>query len=262
MTPAFNRLSLTLAGVFFAFTAWAEAPTDYGYRILAERTHAEQLFTQGLLLRGDTFYESSGGYGHSLLVSYPHEGQAGEFTLNKSLPKQYFAEGLSELADKLYLLTWRKNTALVFARDDFELLASHRYSGEGWGLTNNGEQLIRSDGSHRLFFHDPEDFSLLKTLEVRDGDRPVKRLNELEFIDGRIWANIWQDHRLVEIDPDSGQVTGYLDLSALVGQAAPGHTDGVLNGIAWDPERNAMWVTGKNWPTLFLIQLQRSASSS
>lgn len=253
------RHRLTICLTFFALmlTAcpWAQTPVEYHYRIIAERAHAEQLFTQGLLLRGDTFYESGGRYGQSRLVSYHREGGADQFTQNTALPAQYFAEGLTELNNKLYLLTWRENTLMVFSRENFELLSRHRYAGEGWGLTDDGRQLIRSDGSEKLFFHQPEDFELQHSLEVRDQGRPVTNLNELEFIQGRIWANIWHRDRLVEIDPESGAVTGYLDLSALVEEFAPAHSQSVLNGIAWDSERQALWVTGKNWPKMFLLEL-------
>lgn len=251
------RLKIILAIFSLAFAACtpAQSPTEYHYRIIAERAHAEQLFTQGLLLRGDTFYESGGRYGQSRLVSYHREADADQFTQSTALPAQYFAEGLTELDDKLYLLTWRENTLMVFSREDFALLSRHSYKGEGWGLTDDGRQLIRSDGSHRLFFHSPQDFALLQTLEVRDQGLPVTHLNELEYLRGRIWANIWHRDRLVEIDPDTGVVTGYVDLSALVEEFAPAHSQSVLNGIAWDPKHQALWVTGKNWPKMFLLKL-------
>lgn len=258
MIAHFHRWSPALTGlvlILCTLTLGAAQPTQYGYRIITERAHSEQLFTQGLLLSGDTFYESSGRYGRSRLVSYPRQDTDDGFIQERSLPRRYFAEGLTELGDRLYLLTWRENTLMVFAKSDFELLESHHYTGEGWGLTDNGEQLIRSDGSHRLFFHDPKDFALLRTVEVLDRGQPVKKLNELEYIDGRVWANIWHDSRLVEIDPDSGQVKGYVDLRALVKSTAPKASQSVLNGIAWDAEQKGLWVTGKNWPTLFLIRL-------
>ncbi len=255
-----RNFCLTLLALILAGCAFAQPPVEYHYRIIAERAHAEQLFTQGLLLRGDTFYESGGRYGQSRLVSYQREAAAEQFTQQRALPTQYFAEGLTELDEKLYLLTWRENTLMVFNREDFELLSSHYYEGEGWGLTDNGSQLIRSDGSHRLFFHRPEDFMLLHSVEVRALGKPVTNLNELEYIDGRIWANIWHSDRIVEINPKTGAVTGYLDLSALVKKFAPAQNQSVLNGIAWDSERQAIWVTGKNWPKMLLLKLSMTVS--
>lgn len=250
-----RNICLTLVALILAGCAFAQAPVGYHYRIIAERAHAEQLFTQGLLLRGDTFYESGGRYGQSRLVSYHREAEADQFAQNRPLPNQYFAEGLTELDNKLFLLTWRENTLMVFNREDFSPLSRHHYDGEGWGLTDDGKVLIRSDGSHKLFFHRPEDFALERSLEVKFQDKPVTNLNELEYINGRIWANVWHSDRLVEIDPESGAVTGYLDLSELVEEFAPAQSQSVLNGIAWDSEHQAIWVTGKNWPKMLLLKL-------
>lgn len=250
-----NMGLLALLGVTVACQPRAEVTTEYTYTVMEERAHNTRLFTQGLLLRDDTFYESGGGYGRSRLVSYPRRGSAGHFIESVSLPRRYFAEGLTEMDGKLYLLTWRENTLIVFDRDSFEELYRHQYTGEGWGLTDDGELLIRSDGSHRLFFHKRDDFSVVRTLEVYQQDSPVQRLNELEYINGYVWANIWYDNRLVQIDLDSGQVVGSVDLSDLVNTTAPNNPDSVLNGIAWDEEHQSLWVTGKNWPTLFMIRL-------
>lgn len=251
------KLSLTLCALMLAGCALAQTPVTYHYRIIAERAHAEHIFTQGLLLRGDTFYESGGHYGQSSLVSYNRKAGAAQFTQNRAIPAQYFAEGLTELGGRLYLLTWRENTLMVFDKGSFELVSRHHYVGEGWGLTDDTRQLIRSDGSHKLFFHRPEDFALLRSLEVHERGKPVFNLNELEYVQGRIWANIWHGDRLVEIDPETGKVTGHLDLSALVREFAPPQSQSVLNGIAWDEEHQAIWVTGKNWPKMFLLKLSQ-----
>lgn len=254
-SPLRGTCLLALLSSILACQSQADSPTEYTYTVIEERAHDTRLFTQGLLLRDGIFYESGGGYGSSRLVSYPRSGPADNFIEERSLPRRYFAEGLTEMNDKLYLLTWRENTLMVFDRYSFEELYRHRYPGEGWGLTDDGELLIRSDGSHRLFFHERDDFSVTRTLEVYQEGQAVRRLNELEYIDGYVWANIWYDHRLVQIDLESGHVVGYVDLSELVAATAPDHPDSVLNGIAWDEEHNALWVTGKNWPTLFLIRL-------
>ncbi|WP_341936501.1 glutaminyl-peptide cyclotransferase [Marinimicrobium sp. C2-29] len=245
---------LALSSFLLAACAGAEAPTDYDYRLVEDRPHDTTLFTQGLLLHGGQFYESGGRYGQSRLVRYRQDGRVPD--QEEALADEYFAEGLTDVDNKLYLLTWRENTLFVFDRNTFALLERRQYTGEGWGLTDDGEQLIRTDGSSQLHFHRLDDFSLIRSLPVTEEGRPVSRLNELEYINGYVWANIWQSDRLVQIDPESGEVVGRLDLSALVRREAPRGSQQVLNGIAYDPERNGLWVTGKNWPKLFFLELE------
>lgn len=233
----------------------------YSYQVLAERSHNAQLFTQGLVLYQDHFYESSGLYQQSLLVSYPvaepvskWAKSRAKFTQKYSLAPHFFAEGMTVFNNKLYLLTWQEQTLLVFNVSSFAPETSFSYTGEGWGLTHNQEYLIRSDGSHQLTFHSPNDFTAVSVLAVHEQGRPLTQLNELEFIKGKIWANIWHQNRLVEIDPVSGAVTGQVDLSALAQQFSL-HPEAVLNGIAYDAQLDALWVTGKFWPRMFLIKL-------
>lgn len=235
----------------------------YDYTLIAERPHHPGLFTQGLLIHQDHFYESSGLYGRSRLVRYPIAStgsrwaqMTGRFGKELKLEDRYFAEGLTLFRDRLYLLTWQEESLLVVNPQDFTLEKKLPYQGEGWGLTHNDEHLIRSDGSHRLFFHSPEDFSLIKILEVKEGQQPLQRLNELEMIKGKIWANIWYENRLVEIDPESGQVVGSLDLSQLVQSLQLNNREQVLNGIAYNPEGDSLWITGKHWPKLFQLKLK------
>lgn len=242
-------------------------PVKYTYQVLAERSHKTSLFTQGLVLDQDTsdqdmFYESSGLYGRSMLVSYPKSEPVGKwipittpFSQKKTLSSRYFAEGLTLFNNKLYLLTWQEGTVFVYDRASFTLLKQMTYSGEGWGLTHTDDALIRSDGSHRLYFHDPEDFIITKTVKVLEQGRPVNKLNELEFINGFIWSNVWHEDRLVQIDPDSGTVVGSLDLSALVAHVDVASRESVLNGIAYDAEQDVLWITGKNWPSMYKIKL-------
>lgn len=240
----------------------ATATASYKYRILAERSHKPTLFTQGLLLKDGVFYESSGRYGLSRLVSYPQTEPAGKwaqlsapFLKSEALPARYFAEGLSLLDDKLYLLTWQEGTVFVFNRSTFALEKQLRYSGEGWGLTDDGTTLIRSDGSHRLHFHNPDNFSLTHSIEVTENKRPVIRLNELEYVEDSVWANVWHENRIIEIDPVTGLVKGSLDLTTLTARVAVKDSESVLNGIAYDTIKQAFWVTGKNWPVMYLIEV-------
>lgn len=241
-------------------TAHAAAPIPF--EILAERTHKPTLFTQGLLVDGDYFYESSGLYNQSLLVSYPIAEPASTwakisapFTKKQTLPAHYFAEGLALLGDKLYLLTWQEQTLLIYDKATLNYQKSLSYQGEGWGLTTNGKQLLRSDGSDTLYFHNPNDFAVIKTLKITDEGKPVSQLNELEFAGGFIWANIWHQDRILKIDPATGKALGEIDLSGLKQKLQLNNSEQVLNGIAWDEKRNAFWITGKNWPKMFLLRI-------
>jgi glutamine cyclotransferase len=242
--------------------ATACAATPITFEVLAERTHKPTLFTQGLLVDGDHFYESSGLYNQSLLVTYPIAEPAGTwakisapFTKKQVVPSRYFAEGLALLGDKLYLLTWQEQTLLVYDKATLNYQKSISYQGEGWGLTSDGKQLIRSDGSDTLYFHNTDTFAVIKTLKVSNDDLAVSKLNELEFAQGFIWANIWHDDRIVKIDPATGEVVGELNLSQLKHALALKNSEQVLNGIAWDEKRQAFWITGKNWPKMFLVRI-------
>jgi glutamine cyclotransferase len=234
----------------------------YNYDIIAERNHNPSLFTQGLVLDNDEFYESSGLYEKSFLARYPVAEPATKdaqpstkFTRKALLPARYFAEGLTLFENKLYLLTWQEQTLLIYNRDTFALEKKLPYNGQGWGLTHDQKHLIRSDGSHRLYFHRADDFSVARTIEVYRDMNTVERLNELEYVNGKIWANIWYDNKLVQIDPQSGRVVGYVDLSRLIVSLQLTNDEQVLNGIAYDPARDAFWITGKMWPKMFLIKI-------
>lgn len=234
----------------------------YDYEILAERSHKTSLFTQGLVLDNDIFYESSGLYGKSMLVSYPKSEPENKwsqmtapFLQKDRLPDHYFAEGLTLLDDKLYLITWQEGTVFVYDRATFEIKHRWQFSGQGWGLTDDGTNLIRSDGSQYLHIHSPDKFALLKSVAVTEEGRPVHRLNELEFIDGYVWANVWHENRLVQIDPATGHVTGSLDLTALTARTSLENSESVLNGIAHDEAQGGLWITGKNWPVMYLIKV-------
>ena len=229
----------------------SHAAATLDYRILETRPHDPSLFTQGLIKTAQGFYESSGRYRRSRLVHY---SDSSALQQQQRLPRHYFAEGLTQFNEKLFLLTWRAGRALVYNTETLAFEREHRYSGQGWGLTHNGHHLIMSDGSHRLSFRDPETFQIIKTLDVYSELGPWTRLNELEFIRGEIWANTWRDHRIVTINPDSGRITGILDLSPLA-KRHNREPDSVLNGIAYDAHREAVWVTGKYWPKLYLLQV-------
>ena len=250
--------AVALAGAA-ALGVWAQNRPAAGgglwtAEIVATYPHDPAAFTQGLLIHDGQLYESTGQYGHSSVRRV--ELQSGRVEQSVPLSFSHFGEGMTILGDRVYQLTWKSQTALVYDVDTFELLETRSYAGEGWGLTDDGEMLILSDGSATLRFYEPSSFELQRTLEVRDEGQRVTRLNELEFIDGEIWANIWYDDRLVRISPSTGEVLAWVDLSHLRPRRQRS-ADDVLNGIAYDSDAGRLFVTGKNWPQLFEISLVR-----
>lgn len=229
-------------------------PVLWTARVVASYPHDPAAFTQGLVVHDGQLYESTGQYGHSSVRRV--DLQSGRVEQAVPLNFTYFGEGLTILGERIYQLTWKSQTAFVYDRQSFELLDTKSYRGEGWGLTHDGESLIVSDGSATLTYYDPATFAIERTIDVVGPDGPVRLLNELEFIDGEIWANIWYDDRVVRIEPDGGTVLGWIDLSHLLPRAQRGR-DAVLNGIAYDADSERLFVTGKNWPLLFEIELER-----
>ncbi|HSG65062.1 MAG TPA: glutaminyl-peptide cyclotransferase [Gammaproteobacteria bacterium] len=254
--------SLVVAGVLAgagALTVCAQqraptGPIEWTARVVAAYPHDPGAFTQGLAVHDGQLYESTGQYGHSSIRRV--DLQTGRVEQIAPLNFSYFGEGLAILGERIYQLTWKSQLAFVYDRSTFELVDTKRYRGEGWGLTHDGESLIVSNGSAVLTFYDPESFAAARSIEVRGPDGPVPLLNELEYIDGEIWANIWYDDRVVRIDPASGAVLGWIDLSHLVPRAQR-DADSVLNGIAYDADAGRLFVTGKYWPELFEIELAR-----
>lgn len=243
----------------------ARPPEVLEAHIVATHPHATDAFTQGLLLHEGRLYEGTGRNGQSELREV--ERETGEVVRRARLEDRLFGEGLAVVPgggedgaerDRFVQLTWQSGEALVWDLESFELLDTLRYQGEGWGLTWDGERLVRSDGSDELIFHHPQTFEELGRLQVREAGRPLPRLNELEWVDGQIWANVWGDNRMVRIDPGTGEVTGTVDLRTLFPLLGwePGTPIDVLNGIAHDPESDTFLVTGKLWPKLFEIELR------
>ena len=223
-------------------------------KVLAQTPHDPQSFTQGLLYADGLFYESAGLYGQSTLRKL--EVESGAVLLEERLDEQYFAEGLTLLNGKLYQLTWKENKGFIYDPQDFSLLGTFTYSTEGWGLTTDGSSLILSDGSAALYFIDPQSMLTTRTLQVTLDGAPLERLNELEFIRGEIYANIWYKDLIVRINPESGEVIGVIDCGILrEGQDAPLPKD-VLNGIAYDAQGDRLFITGKNWPWIYEVSLE------
>ena len=269
--PALRRwtLPVTLAAVALgtAFIAgMVRTPADqaaratasgkarlFGYKVVHVYPHDRQAFTQGLIYRDGVLFESTGLNGRSSLRKVRLE--TGEVLERRPVDAEYFAEGLTDWGDGLIQLTWKNGLAFVYAKEKFALRKTFTYTGEGWGLTHDGQRLVMSDGSAALRFLDPTTFKETSRLEVKDRGLPVDRLNELEWVKGEIFANIWQTDRLAIVSPKSGQVTGWVDLAGLLSPAdIQGEID-VLNGIAYDDNKNRLFVTGKLWPKLFEIEL-------
>src|SRR5215210_2391587 len=229
-------------------------PSTFGFRVVTEYPHDRRAFTEGLVYADGVLYEGTGLHGESTLRRV--ELETGEVLQAVGLSEEYFGEGIAVLGDRIYQLTWKNGVCVVFDRETFEFQEALTYQTEGWGLTTDGERLIMSDGTNRLFIRDPETFAEIDTIDVYDGVRAIWNLNELEVVDGEIWANVWQTDRIARIDPETGQVTGWIDLTGLLSESDwGGHKVDVLNGIAYDPDTDRLFVTGKLWPKLFEIEI-------
>jgi glutamine cyclotransferase len=226
----------------------------YGYRVLYTYPHDPNAFTQGLLFADGVLYEST-GIKRTPSSLREVDLNIGEVTQFLDVGSDHFAEGLVLWQDKLIQLTWQSRIAFVYDRESFALLDTWEYDTEGWGITHDGRCLIMSDGTSTLYFRDPETFAEVGRITVQDQNGPIAWLNELEYVDGEVWANIWQSNRIVRIDPATGQVVGNIDLTGLLDPTTTDQPVDVLNGIAYDGENGRIFVTGKLWPTLFEIEL-------
>jgi glutamine cyclotransferase len=204
-------------------------------------------------VRDGQLYEGTGEYGGSSLRWVDLD--TGRVERMRELDGRYFGEGIAILDGRIFQLTWQENLGFIYDLKTFERLGTFTYEGEGWGLTDDGAELIMSDGTPVVRFLDPATLEVKRTVTVRDGEQPVDELNELEYIDGEVWANVWRTDRIVRFDPDDGRVTGWIDFGDLYLRRAP-NAD-VLNGIAYDAEAERVFITGKNWPQLYEIVLER-----
>ena len=224
------------------------------YEIVNSYPHDPGAFLQGLLWYDNGFYESTGLNGHSTLrrVEFP----SGRVVKSISLAEEYFAEGLALVGDRLVQLTWQTHRGFVYDRETFKQLRDFSYDNEGWGLTYDGKLLVMSDGSSTLTFLDPESFQPVRRINVTWNGRPQIELNELEYIEGEIWANVWQQDWILRIDPQTGRVKSYLDMKNLFPPQLRTGSEDVLNGIAYDPQSKRIFVSGKLWPRLFEIRVK------
>lgn len=226
---------------------------NFTYEIINAYPHDPEAFTQGLVYHQGVLYESTGLNGSSSLRQV--DLTTGQVTKIVNVPSQYFAEGLVLFNNRLYQLTWLSQLAFVYDLSSFGMQKTFNYSGEGWGLTHDGHSLIMSNGSNQISFLDPETFHVQRTISVTDNNVPVRQLNELEYIKGQIFANIWQTDRIARIDPQTGRVTGWVNLAGLLSYEDRNRPVDVLNGIAYDETNDRLFVTGKLWPKLFEIRL-------
>ncbi len=232
------------------------APEKYTYKILKVFPHDREAYTQGLQYWNGYLYEGTGQYGESSIRKT--DMQSGNILSVLNIDSQYFGEGITICNDKIYQLTWRSKKGFIYNLKTFTLESTFNYNSEGWGITTVGEHLIMSDGSNKLYHVTPSGFSIIKEVEVYDHNGEVSQLNELEYVNGLVWANVWLTDRIVAIDPETGVVKAELDMTGLLPEsdrAGLNEKDDVLNGIAWNAEKNTFYVTGKRWPKIFEIKI-------
>ena len=224
-----------------------------GYRVEHTYPHDRNAYTQGLEFVDGYLFESTGMNGRSSIRKVQLE--TGRVLQNRAVPQEYFGEGITIWQSRLIELTWQSQVAFVYDRGSFEPRGSFTYQGEGWGLTHDAAGLIMSDGTSELRFLDPTTFKERRRVSVTDGGHPVTRLNELEYVNGQVFANVWTTDRIARIDPQTGRVLGWIEMGGLLAATDRTNGDAVLNGIAYDAKSARLFVTGKLWPTLFEIKI-------
>jgi len=227
--------------------------TEFTYQVINEYPHYSNAFTQGLVYEDGFLYEGTGINGQSSLRKVNFT--TGQIQKKVDLDEEYFGEGITILDGKIYQLTWQSKIGFIYEKETFNKLGEFNYDTEGWGLTHDGTNLIMCDGTSSIYFIKPDDFSIVKKIDVQSDSGPVKMLNELEYIYGNIFANVWLTDTIVIIDESSGIVVGKIDLTGLLKQSDRTEGTDVLNGIAYDYGSDRLFVTGKNWPKMFEIEL-------
>jgi glutamine cyclotransferase len=245
-------IALLAAQTIIVPPAASHAPL-YRYQIVHSYPHDSEAFTEGLEYRDGFLYESTGLNGKSSIRKVKIE--TGEVVQNRNISKDYFGEGITFWKDDLFELTWISEIAFVYDAKTFAAKKTFAYKGEGWALTHNGDSLIMSDGTAELRFLDPATFKERRRITVTDGGVPIKYVNELEWIKGEIFANVYTTDYIARVNPSNGHVTGWIDIRGMLPRQNDGNT--VPNGIAYDAEHDRLFITGKNWPTLFEIRLVR-----
>jgi glutamine cyclotransferase len=228
-------------------------PKKYGYKVIHTYPHDKNAFTQGLVFDAGVLYEGTGQETGSTLRET--ELETGKVIRQHDLDNSLFGEGIALYNNRIFQVTWKSKVGFVYNKSDFKLINKIYYSTEGWGLTTVKDNIVMSDGSNFLYYFEPDMFTVASKIEVYDNEKKVDKLNELEYIDGEIWANIWMTDQIARIDPASGKVLGYINLKNILPEADRTPETDVLNGIAYDPVAKRIFVTGKLWPKLFEIKL-------
>jgi len=246
----------TLTGRTPGFGAWQAASSlpVFGYTIVRTYPHDRAAFTQGLQVVDGFFYEGTGLNGRSSIRKVKID--TGEVLQKREVPEQYFGEGITVRGNELFQLTWKSGVAFVYDKQSFTPKRQHKYTGEGWGLTQDSASLIMSDGTEVLRFLDPATFAERRRIRVTAGGAAVKELNELEYVKGEVYANVWQTDYVARIDPATGKVNGYIDFRGLLTPRERAATD-VLNGIAYDKAGDRLFITGKLWPRVYEVRVVR-----
>jgi glutaminyl-peptide cyclotransferase len=250
---------MKLMWLFVAVSLARAAAPEYGYRVVHVYPHDRTAFTQGLEFRAGFLYEGTGLEGRSTLRKVKLE--TGEVLQRADIAPQLFGEGVTVINQQILQLTWKAQIGFVYEQGSFRRLRTFNYPGEGWGLTNDGARIFMSDGSSQIRVWDASTIHETARLKVHDGPRPVEQLNELEWVHGEIFANVWQTDKIARISPADGKVTGWIDLAGILSPADRDGTD-VLNGIAYDSLGDRLFVTGKLWPKLFEIKLTPKNTSA
>ena len=231
----------------------APQSSQYSFRVVKVYPHDRNAFTQGLEYRDGFLYEGTGLIGRSALRKVRLD--TGQVVQSSELPQPFFGEGITVVGQQVIQLTWQSQTGFVYDKANFRVVKSFNYPGEGWGMTNDGKQIYMSDGTAQIRVWDAVSLKELRRITVTDRSRPVTAINELEFVRGEIWANVWQTDRIARISPADGRVRGWIDLSGILPPAERASADAVLNGIAYDSANDRLFVTGKLWPKLFEIKV-------
>ena len=254
-----RALALLIAGLTASLLAQSTArrgarePVEYTYEVVRAYPHDPNAFTQGFEYRAGFLYEGTGLNGRSSLRRVRLEN--GQVAQRTDLPPEFFGEGITVHGDEVVQITWQSQVGFVYRLSDFQFLRKFSYQGEGWGLASNDTDVFMSDGTNVIRVLDPRTLAERRRIPVHDRNRPVNSLNELEFVDGEIFANVWQTDRIARISPQTGAVVGWIDLSGLLGPMYNSASVDVLNGIAYDKTERRLFVTGKFWPRVFEIKL-------
>jgi glutamine cyclotransferase len=247
------RNSLRFALVLAALVPNCAAAPIYGYKVVAKYPHSTENYTEGFLYLNGLFYEGTGINGHSKIAVT--EPKTGKMVQHRDMPSQYFGEGIVDWGPNLIEWTWQTHVGFVLDRSSLQIVRQFHYDGEGWGMTHTATELITSDGTAILRFRSPDTFDEIRHIVVKDGATVIRQLNELEYIKGEIYANIWHSDRIARISPKDGHVVAWIDLTGLLPDDQKINADSVLNGIAYDSKNDRIFVTGKQWPTVFEIKI-------